>query len=202
MSNRNEVLKKRYEVYRKLGYDSATSRALSQRSLDVSSLEISKKTGKLKQNKKTKTFINNTMQYWKRKESIDNHKDKMSKIAYDDTNYTPHGVRTRDKRYKGETGKIVSIIRHENKLSRDQAYYFYYMMFQGKGMSYEETKKQLLSRRDFEQNMSGKNTLVQQETANKLRKNAGLEPLVFEKTVNTHSMKEQRLNAHKRYMKK
>ena len=177
MSNRNEVLKKRYQVYRKLGYDNATSRALSQRSLDVSSLEISKKTGKLKQNKKTKNFITDTMQYWKRKESIDNHKDKMSKIAYDDTNYTPHGVRTRDKRYKGETGKIVSIIRHENKLSRDQAYYFYYMMFQGKGMSYEETKKQLLSNKEFED--YDKNKKLRQQ-----------------------SMREQRLNAHRKHMKK
>ena len=177
INKRNLTLKKRYEVYRKLGYDSVTSRALSQRSLDVSKLEISKKTGKLKQNKATKKYLTETMQYWKRKEAIDHHHDKMNLIAYDDTNYTPHGVRTHDKRYKGETGKIVSIIRHENKLSRDQAYYFYYMMFQGKGMSYEETKKQLLSNKEFEDYDKNK----------KLRQQA---------------MREQRLNAHKKYMKR
>ena len=147
-SSRNELLKKRYQVYRKLGYDSRTSRALSQRSLDVSGLEISKRTGKLKQNKTTKRFIETDMKAWQRKEVIDNYSKEVKGIK-NDTVYTRHGMLTHDKRYIGKTGKIVSIIRHENKITTNQAYYFFYIMNQY-DLSYEETKKQLLTNKEFE----------------------------------------------------
>lgn len=145
---RNEVLKKRYQVYRRLGYDSKTASALSQRSLDVSMLEISKKTGKLKRNTVTKTYINKTMQEWKNQQAIDNYNKRIETIE-NDTVYTLHGLFTHDKRYKGENGKIISIIKNENKLSRDQAYYFWYFM-KRYNLSYKETKRQLLSNKEFE----------------------------------------------------
>lgn len=145
---RNETLKIRYQVYRRLGYDSKTSRALSQRSLDVSKLEISDKTGKLKANSTTKQYIENDMQSWKRSKVINNYHDKIKSIN-NDTVYTRHGMLTHDKRYKGENGKIISIIKNENNLSRNQAYYFFYIMTQS-GMSYSQTKKQLLSNKEFE----------------------------------------------------
>ena len=153
-TKRNEVLKKRYQVYRRLGYDSYTSRALSQRSLDVSQLEISDKTGKLKRNTKTKTFIDSTMREWRHTKVIDRHTDKMAEKV-NDTVYTRHGMYVKDPRYKGETGKIISIIRNENKtlngnrLTTDQAYYFYYFMNEN-GLTYQQAKTQLLSSREFE----------------------------------------------------
>jgi hypothetical protein len=150
---RKDTLKIRYQVYRRLGYDSRTSRALSQRSLDVSGLELSKKTGKLKQNTTTKTYINETMEQWKRRDAINKHIDRMNDVK-NDTVYTRHGMLVRDKRYKGETGKIVSIIKHENKLSTNQAYYFYYFMSQQRlktNFTYEQAKKQLLSNKEFEE---------------------------------------------------
>ena len=147
-AKRNEILKKRYQVYRRLGYNSYTARALSQRALDVDDLEISKRTGKLKQNTATKQFINKEMKEWKNKTAIDNYTDRMSNVR-NDTVFTRHGMLTHDKRYKGETGKIVSIIKYENNLSTDQAYYFFYTMNQS-GMTYKETKKQLLSNKEFE----------------------------------------------------
>ena len=148
MNHRNLVLKKRYQIYRQLGYDSYTSRALSQRSLDVSGLEISKRTCKLKQNTKTKVFREKTMIEWKNNKAIDNYQKRTSTIE-NDTVFSRHGMMTHDRRYKGENGKIISIIRHENKLSTNQAYYFYYIMCQS-GMSYKETKKELLSNKEFE----------------------------------------------------
>jgi hypothetical protein len=145
---RNETLKKRYQVYRKLGYDSRTSRALSQRSLDVSNLKISKQTGKLKQNTVTKQYIETDMRAWKRAKAIDNYSDRMSDIP-NDTVYSRHSMLTHDRRYRGETGKIIQIIKNENKLSTDQAYYFFYIMNQS-NMTYNQTKKQLLSNKEFE----------------------------------------------------
>jgi len=146
--SRNKTLKIRYQVYRRLGYDSRTSRALSQRALDVSGLEISEKTGKLKANTTTKTYFKETMQAWKRRDAINNYQDKIDDLP-NDTTYTRHGMLTRDKRYKGETLRVVSIIKNENKLTTDQAFYFYYMMTQGR-MTYQEAKKNLLSNKEFE----------------------------------------------------
>lgn len=147
--SRNETLKIRYQVYRRLGYDSRTSRALAQRSLDVSDLEISKKTGKLKRNTVTKQYINTTMEQYKRRDAIDNYRKRYQRIV-NDTNYTQHGLVTHDKRYKGETGKIITIIRQENRLSHDQAYYFLYFMNRY-GLSYTDTKKELLTNKEFEE---------------------------------------------------
>jgi len=149
MANRNETLKKRYQVYRRLGYDSKTSRALSQRSLDVSNIELSDKTGKLKRNSATKQYIEKDMITWKHTKVIDNYNDEIKSID-NDTVYSRHGLLTHDKRYKGKNGKIISIIKTENGLSRDQAYYFFYVMSQS-GMSYKQTKLQLLSNKEFEQ---------------------------------------------------
>ena len=101
--NRNEVLRKRYQVYRKLGYNSATARALSQRKLNVDRLEISKRTNKLKRNKTTKQFIEHDMREYKLATVVDNYTKKARTID-NDTNYTHHGLLTHDRRYKGETG--------------------------------------------------------------------------------------------------
>ena len=158
MSNRNETLKKRYQVYRRLGYDSKTSRVLSQRALDVSHLEISEKTGKLKRNSTTKNFITRDMDQWKKSKAIDSYHNKYRLdtetrdfIQFEnDTKYTPHGMLTKGKKYKGENGKIISIIKNENNLSNDQAYFFFYTMLQS-GMTYKQTQKQLLSNKEFEE---------------------------------------------------
>jgi len=149
MANRNETLKKRYQVYKRLGYDSKTSRALSQRSLDVSNIELSDKTGKLKRNSATKKYIEKDMISWKRSQVINNYNEEIKSID-NDTVYTSHGMLTHDKRYKGKNGKIISIIKNENNISRDQAYYFFYLMTQG-GMTYEQTKLQQLTNKEFEE---------------------------------------------------
>ena len=149
MGKYNDTRKKRYYVYRKLGYDSKTASALSNRKLDVTGLELSAKMGKLKQNKKTSIFIAEQRIEWDRKKAVDNYVERISNIK-NDTVYTRHGMLTHDKRYKGENGKIVSIIKHENKLSTNQAYYFFYFMTQS-GLTYNETKQQLLSSKEFEE---------------------------------------------------
>lgn len=146
---RNETLKIRYQVYRRLGYDSKTASALSHRSLDIGNLEISKKTGKLKRNSTTKEYIERDMIEWKRAKAIDNYHDKVKDIP-NDTVYTRHGMLTHDKRYRGENGKIISIIKNENRLSTNQAYYFFYIMTQH-NLSYQEAKRQLLSNKEFEE---------------------------------------------------
>ena len=164
-SKRNETLKKRYQVYRRLGYDSRTSSVLSHRELDVSNLEISKKTGKLKRNTATKDFINTGMRDWKRNKVVDGYVSRTGEFT-NDTTLTRHGMMTHDPRYKGENGKIVSIIKTENKLSRDQAYYFYYIMTQS-GMTYKQTKEQLLSNKEFEE--YDKNKKLRNEAKQKQR---------------------------------
>jgi hypothetical protein len=159
-----QTRKKRYLVYRALGYNSKTSTALSQRELDVSELEISKKTGKLKRNKKTKHFLEN-LDYYQEKTYVNNYNSRVSdyKALYTDdylnaeklpynksgTVLTFHGMLTHDKRFKGENGKIIQIIKNQNKLTTNQAYYFFYHMTQS-GMTYQETREQLLSNKDFE----------------------------------------------------
>lgn len=148
-STRNETLKKRYQVYRRLGYNSKTARALSQRSLDVSGIEISEKTGKLKRNRATKDFIDHDMESWKKRTAIDQYHERIKTIE-NDTTYTQHGLLTHDKRYRGESGKIVSIIKNQNNLSTNQAYYFFYIMTQY-NLTYREACRQLLSNKEFEE---------------------------------------------------
>ena len=148
-SKRNITIKKRYHVYRRLGYNSATSKALSQRSLDVSGIELSATTGKLKRNTATKDYINTGMKEWKNTKVIDTYHEEIKNIDYSDQVLTHHGALTKDKRYKGKNGKIVSIIKNENHLSTNQAYYFFYTMTQG-GMTYKQAKLQLLSNKEFE----------------------------------------------------
>lgn len=145
---RNETLRKRYHVYRRLGYDAKTSRALSQRALDVSELEISKRTGVLKRNKRTREFINVTMRDWKAEKAIDRYVQKVSRIR-NDTVLTKFGMIVHDPRYKGETGRVISILKNRHNLTTDQAYYFYYMI-QTQGLTYERAKKELLTSKDFE----------------------------------------------------
>lgn len=149
---RNETLKIRYQVYRRLGYDSKTARALSQRSLDVSGLEISEKTGKLKQNRTTKQYIEKDMESWKRSKVVDKYKSRSYALT-NDTVLSRWGMLTHDKRYKGETGKIISILKNEHNLTTDQAYYFLYTMLQG-NMTYKQAKTQLLSNKEFEMYVS------------------------------------------------
>lgn len=168
MSKRNETLKKRYQVYRRLGYNSKTASALSHRALDVSSLEISDKTGKLKRNSTTKKFFDSGIKEWENKRAIDNYTGRMS-IVKNDTVHTRHGMMTQDPRYKGETGKIVSIIKNENKLSTDQAYYFYYVMNQS-GMTYKQTQTQLLSNKEFEEYDARKKQRVSTKKNNKYKR--------------------------------
>jgi hypothetical protein len=150
-----EDREKKYLVYRKLGYDSKTARALSSRSLDVSHLEISKKTGLLKRNKRTKQYIQEDMKAWQRAKVIDQYNDKVKDINVSkmDTVLTLHGLLTHDKRYKGENGKIISIIKNENNLTTDQAYYFFYLMTQN-NFTYKEAKAQLLTDKSFEEYVS------------------------------------------------
>lgn len=153
-----ETVKKRYDVYRKLGYESEVASALSKRDLDVSSLEISKRTGKIKQNTATKQFITVEMKEWKSTKAIDNYRKKVKTIV-NDTTFTDHGLVTHDKRYRGETGSVVSILKHRHNLSLNQAYYMFYMMNDhrdenGKlirGMSYKTAQAQLLSSKEFEE---------------------------------------------------
>ena len=142
-----ETRRKRYLVYRKLGYNSKTATALSQRSLDVSDVEISEKTGKLKRNKKTKAFIENLSEY-KASTYVESYNERIKDIK-NDTVYTRHGMLTHDDRYKGENGRIIQIIKNENKLTTNQAYYFFYHMTTN-GLSYKETRSQLLSNKEFE----------------------------------------------------
>jgi hypothetical protein len=165
---RNETLKKRYHVYRRLGYDSKTSRVLSQRALDVSDLEISKRTGVLKRNKQTKEFVTVKMKDWKAEQAIDQYVKKVSTLK-NDTVLSKFGMIVRDKRYKGETGRVIAILKSRHNLTTDQAYYFYYMI-QTQGLDYERAKKELLTDKDFEIYIS----------KNKKR---AMNPSEFEKTI-------------------
>ena len=81
-------------------------------------------------------------------EEISEYFDSVSDIE-NDTTYTKHGMLTEDKRYNDTTSDIVKKLRNIHKLSNDQAYYFHYFAVSN-GLSYEETKEQLLSSKDFE----------------------------------------------------
>lgn len=148
-----DTREKRYQVYKKLGYDSKTSRALSRRALKVDTLELNKK-GQLKDNATTKKYIATDMKEWKNSIAVDSYRERTKSIDKD-TNFSRWGMLTHDKRYKGENGKIVSIVKNQHNLTSDQAYYFTYVMLQG-NMSYEQAQNQLLSNREFEVYVSGK----------------------------------------------
>ena len=167
-----EIRKKRYLVFRALGYNSKTATALSQRKLDVTGLEISKKTDKLKRNRTTKLYLEDYKDYktttttkrvkgkrvvTKQIPYIDDYQERIQELKGQEKSlksrnksvYTFHGMLTHDKRFKGENGRVIQIIKNENNLTTNQAYYFFYFMTQN-GLTYQETRKQLLSNKDFE----------------------------------------------------
>ena len=72
-----------------------------------------------------------------------------------DTVLTQWGMLTHDDRYKGRTGDIVSKIQSDTNLTTEQAYYFLYTILQS-GMTYEEAKAEILSSKEFEENISFK----------------------------------------------
>ena len=165
----NEKRKIRYHVYRRLGYDSKQASKLSNRSLDVRGLELSERTGTIKRNTATKNYV----QAWKERDEVEGY-IKKTKSFKNDSTLTDFGMLTHDKRYKGETGKVVDTIRTQTyvkynpksgkleseqiELSSDQAYYFYYMMNDHydendnliRGLSFKQAQEQLLSSKEFE----------------------------------------------------
>lgn len=88
-------------------------------------------------------------------EDVEEYEDEISEYfesvndIENDTTYTKHGMLTEDKRYNNTTSEIISKLRNIHHLSNDQAYYFHYFAVSN-GLTYEETKEQLLSSKDFE----------------------------------------------------
>lgn len=156
MRSRAETLKIRYQVYRRLGYSANVSRALSKRALDVSNLSISSKTGKLKRNHVTKSYVEDLKANFGTQGSVvDRYKDYMAGQRHDGIYPTRWGMYTHDKRYKGYTGKVASYLKNQHHLTTDQSYFFLYLQTRY-GMSYAEAKKQLFSNREFEEYKKGK----------------------------------------------
>lgn|SRR5574344_613394 len=141
----NEVVKIRYQLYRKAGYSSAVARGLSKRSLDVSAIELSKRTGKIKRNSTTRLFVERMT---KSNRLVDDWSVKVNKVNHE--NYpTRWGMISHDRRFKGETGNVVTFLKNENHLSNDQAWYMAYII-QEYEIPYETAKTQLIGNNEFE----------------------------------------------------
>ena len=85
----------------------------------------------------------------KHDDEIEDYLDWARDVERGDTVLSQHGMLTHDERYKGRTAETVNMIKNDNNLSNDQAYYFLYFMLTN-DLTYEEAKDELLSSKDFE----------------------------------------------------
>ena len=135
-----ETLRIRYNLYRDAGYTPDEARKLRFKALDVSNIKTDKKTGKIIKKTNYKRAKNDL--------TVDRYVNDVKEIE-NDTIYSRWGMLTQDKRYRDDTVRIVKHLQKRHGLSNDQAYYFLYVMLQS-GMSYKQTKEQLLTNKEFE----------------------------------------------------
>lgn len=136
---RNETYKKRYHVLREMGYSAKDASRLRSRALDVDNIKLDAGGNVIKKNNFNKVV---------RMHSVDTYINDMSTKKNDTVN-TRWGMYTHDKRYKDNTAKTVRIIQRDLRINNKQAYYFLYIMTTN-GLTYEQTKQQLLSNQQFE----------------------------------------------------
>jgi hypothetical protein len=139
-----EKRKIKYWIYRKLGYSSKEASKKGYGDIDFRYIKM-KPDGTVPT--ESKVFQRVKYDVWVSKNYV-RYKEKFDKVE-NDTVYSPWGMMTHDKRYKGETERMVNKIRIAHNLSNDQAHYFLYWMYQN-NQSYERAKSELLSNRDFE----------------------------------------------------
>lgn len=136
---RNEIYKKRYHVLREMGYSAKEASRLRSRALDVDNIKLDDNGNVIKKNNFNKVV---------RMHSVDTYINDMSTKKNDTVN-TRWGMYTHDKRYKDNTAKTVRIIQRDLRINNKQAYYFLYIMTTN-GLTYEQTKQQLMSNQQFE----------------------------------------------------
>ena len=156
MSKKAEIYRKRYQVYRDLGYSPAEARKLRSRKLNVNEIELYKN-GKVKKNKNYKETIKELQ--------IDAYKNKALSVD-NDTVFSRWGMLTKDPRYKDDTEKMVKHLALKHGINNDQAHYMLYMIVNS-DMTYKEAQLQLLSKREFEMYVKGKT--FKQKNKNKLK---------------------------------
>lgn len=145
---RNEVYKKRYHVLREMGYSAKEASRLRSRALDVDNIKLDNSGKVIKKNNFKKAV---------RMHSIDTYITDMSTKKNDTVN-TRWGMYTHDKRYKDDTAKTVRIIQRDLRINSKAAYYFLYIMTTN-NLTYEQTKRQLMSNQQFEMYRRGKGRL-------------------------------------------
>ncbi len=136
---RNETYKKRYHVFRDMGYSAKEATRLRSRALDVDNIKLDNSGNVIKKNNFKRTV---------RTHSVESYIDKMSTKPNDTVN-TRWGMYTHDKRYKDDTAKMVRVIQKDLRINNKQAYYFLYIMTTN-NLTYEQTKEQLMSNQLFE----------------------------------------------------
>ena len=136
---RNETYKKRYHVLREMGYSAKDASRLRSRALDVDSIKLDDDGNVIKKNNFKRTVRTHT---------VETYINDMSTKKNDTVN-TRWGMYTHDKRYKDDTAKTVRIIQRDLRINNKQAYYFLYIMTTN-GLTYEQTKQQLMSNQQFE----------------------------------------------------
>lgn len=135
----------RYQLYRENGYSVEEARKLRYRAyVDISGIRVDRETGKIIKKRNYKQV--------KKTVYIDDEFNNLRKIekAENNTTFHPHGWLLQSKKYQGRYEEAVARIRRRDKLSNDQAHYFAYFMMDS-GYSYEFTRTELLSSREFEQ---------------------------------------------------
>lgn len=131
----------RYQLYKDAGYSTAAARKLKYNNdIDLTGLRINKKNGKV-----VKSTAYSAV---KGAVDVDRSVDVLRSVKNTSV-FSRHGMLLHDSVYKGRYNNVVQNIRKRDNLTNDQAYYFAWFMLEH-DMSYEQTRKELLSSRDFE----------------------------------------------------
>lgn len=135
---RKDILKIRYAILRDIGYTAKEASKLRNRSLDIGNVKV--KEGKVVKKNNYKNQV---------KEVRQGQFVTFAKTVKNDTTLSNWGLLNQDERYRHQTTEYINFVRRDLNITSDQAYYFVYTMLQT-GMTYKETKKELLANKEFE----------------------------------------------------
>lgn len=145
--DKNAKAKIRYQIYRDMGYSPEEARKFRyQAYIDISGTRLDKTTGKIIKKDTYRKVVNASMvdEIITRKRRVEN-----------PTTKSLHGYLLSSKNHKGEYNKAVQYIKQRDNLSDSEAYYFAFFMLET-GYSYERTRTELVTNRNFEINVSPK----------------------------------------------
>lgn len=143
--NKNTKAKIRYQLLRDNGYSVEEAKKYRYRAdIDITGIKVDKTGNVVKKTNYKK--ISRTVRV---DETVNRLREVPNPTVFTQHGFLAHSNIKSNRQYKNEYAKTVNAIKRRDRLSNDQAWYFAHFMMQS-GYSYEKTRKELLTKEDFE----------------------------------------------------